>query len=343
VRFSEWTGDLKLRAPVFVRFREDKEPAECRLPERDPDPLPDPEPPPPTPAFVPTHTGKVFWPGEGFTKGDLIGYYAEIEKALAPHLRDRPLVLDRYPDGIDGEHFFQKQAPEHLPEWVRTEVVESGRGGRAIRYVVGCGEGLLGLLANLGTITQNPWISRIGRLEYPDQVVFDLDPSEGVVFGDVRRVALEIGKVLEELELRAYPKTSGASGIHVYLPLLEDRFTYAEARDFAVAVASVVVDRIGPGATLERSVARRPEGVYIDCFQNARGQTVASVYSPRARPGAPVSTPLRWEELRRSFDPGRYNIRTVPRRLRRMGDLFGAVLEDRQDISHFLEALGKAR
>jgi bifunctional non-homologous end joining protein LigD len=335
---------------VFLHLRDDIEPTQCVL---EPGQIESVELSPETagdvsavteasnhPRFVPTNVDKVFWPADGFTKGDLIAYYQAIEPTLMPYLKDRPLVLKRYPGGVTGEYFYQKDAPAHRPDWVRTEAIRSDETKRQIHYFVGCDRDLLPYLANLGGVTQNPWSSRVGRLDHPDYVIFDLDPVSGTPYRSVQKVALELRKVLEELELRSYPKTSGASGIHVYLPLLEDRFTYREVRSFAEAIARVVVDRVGELATIERVVGRRPKAsVYIDYLQNATGQTVASVYSPRARAGAPVSTPLRWDELRRAIDPVKYNIRTIFRRLRRVGDLFGPVLEDRQDISQFLAAL----
>lgn len=352
VRFSEWTKDARLRAPVFSRFRDDKAPAECVLgvgartsEESLLDSLPAGEGTNRSREsghrVVFTNLDKVFWPQEGITKGDLIHYYSEVQSTLAPYLQDRPLVLKRYPDGIAGDYFYQKDAPEHVPDWIRTEVMWSEDSQRNIRYFVGCDKDLLPFLANLGGITQNPWSSRVGRLEHPDYVIFDLDPMEGVPYRHVQKVALELNRVLGELELRAYPKTSGASGIHVYLPLTEDRFTYSEVRTFAEAIASIVVSRLPDLATIERSVRRRPVAVYVDYLQNVKGKTIASVYSPRARPGAPVSTPLLWEELKRAIDPGKYTMKTIFRRLKRVGDLWTAVSEDRQDIGPFLLALAK--
>ena len=197
---------------------------------------------------------------------------------------------------------------------------------------------MLVYLANMGGITQNPWSSRLGHIDHPDYIIFDLDPVEAP-YRMVQKVALELKKVLDELNLRGYPKTSGASGIHIYLPILEDTFTYQDVRIFAEAIASIIVSRVPEWATIERVVARRPKNIYIDYLQNVKGKTVASVYSPRARPGAPVSAPLRWEELRRSIDPRKFNIKNMKRRLKRVGDLFAPVLTDRQDIAPFLDAL----
>ena len=361
VKYNEWTRDHRLRGPVFVGFREDIDPADCVV-RAEPDPDVG-EPGPGEDGGADTGSGadspgggsdgwtrvrltnlsKVFWPDRGWTKGDLIHYYRDIAAVLDLHLEGRPLVLKRYPDGIDGGHFYQKDAPDYTPEWLRTEAQWSEETQREIRYFVGGSPDTLVYLANMGGITQNPWHSRLGRLDHPDYAIFDLDPGAGVAFDQVRKVALEIKRVLDELELRAYPKTSGASGIHIYLPLEEDRFTYGDVRRFTEAIARIVVDRMPDLATIERVVRKRPNAVYIDYLQNVRGKTVASVYSPRARPGAPVSTPLRWDEVRRRFAPGRYHMKNIVGRLGRMGDLFAPVLTDRQDISPFLEALGKGR
>jgi bifunctional non-homologous end joining protein LigD len=210
---------------------------------------------------------------------------------------------------------------------------------RWIRYFVGGRTDTLLYLANLGAISVNPWHSRLGRLDRPDYAIFDLDPGPGVEFDVVRKVALELEKVLGELELRGYPKTSGATGIHVYVPLLEDAFTYAAVRLFTEAIAAIVVSRVPGLATIERVVRKRPVAVYVDYLQNVRGKTVASVYSVRARPGAPVSTPLRWSELGRRFEPTRFGMKNLFRRLARTGDLFAPVLTDRQDIAPFLRVL----
>jgi bifunctional non-homologous end joining protein LigD len=184
-------------------------------------------------------------------------------------------------------------------------------------------------------------MSRIQHLEHPDYIVFDLDPVEAP-YATVQQVALTLKGVLDELGLRAYPKTSGASGIHVHLPILEKTFTYEQVRVFAQAVGSIVVQRLPQYATIERVVRRRkPEWVYVDFLQNIRGKTVASVYSPRAKPGAPVSTPLKWEELKKPIDPRTFNIETIFKRLDKVGDLFEPALHDRQDISGFLSALSK--
>jgi bifunctional non-homologous end joining protein LigD len=252
---------------------------------------------------------------------------------------DRPLVLERFPNGIHAQSFYQKDAPDHTPDWIRTQEIWSGDVGRYIRYFIGADRDQLVYIANSGNIQHNPWMSRIQNLDSPDYLVFDLDPVEAP-FETVQNVAIVVKSVLDELGLRGYPKTSGASGIHVHLPVLENTFTYEDVRVFAEAIASIVVARMPDYATIQRVVNRRkPHEVYIDYLQNIRGKTVASVYSPRPRPGGPVSTPLMWDEFKRPIDPKDYTIKTIFKRLDKYGDLFEKALTDRQDISGFLAAL----
>jgi bifunctional non-homologous end joining protein LigD len=345
VKFGEWTSDKKLRAPIFQGFRDDVDPKDCRLDESIPERgLTVSGPPPVSPRSSRiefTNLKKVFWPEHGYTKGDLIEYYDKISPYLIPHLLDRPLVFERFPDGIHGQSFYQKDAPDYTPAWIRTEKIWSEDVERSIRYFIGADREQLLYIANTGNIQQNPWMSRVQHLDYADYLVFDLDPVEAP-YSTVQKVALVVKNVLEELGLRGYPKTSGASGIHVHLPVLEKTFTYEDVRKFAAAIASIVVQRLPEYATIERVVKKRkPHEVYVDYLQNIRGKTVASVYSPRPRPGAPVSTPLKWEEFRKPIDPLAFTIKTIFKRLDKFGDLFEKALTDRQDISGFLNVLGK--
>jgi bifunctional non-homologous end joining protein LigD len=362
VKFTEWTSDRKLRAPIFQGFRDDIDPKQCQFKDSLPqdDARTDHSPPdtggeppvkraaggrshrplePKRPHIEFTNLDKVFWPEDGYTKGDLIEYYDKISPYLIPHLLDRPLVFERFPDGIHGPSFYQKDAPDYTPGWIRMQEIWSEDVERSIRYFVGADRDQLMYIANTGNIQQNPWMSRVQHLDYPDYLVFDLDPVEAP-YATVQEVALVLKGVLDELGLRGYPKTSGASGIHVHLPVLEKQFSYEEVRRFAEAVASIVVQRIPEAATIERVVRKRkPHEVYVDYLQNIRGKTVASVYSPRPRPGAPVSTPLRWEEFKKPINPLDYTIKTIFKRLEKTGDLFEKALTDRQDIGGFLEAL----
>lgn len=370
VRFAEWTSTHQLRAPIFQGLREDIDPEDCRLEsaipaqsapvpaqrgiERKEKEKPRKEKPkaaesrPDSPKRNPlgiitrvelTNTNKVFWPEDGLTKGDLIRFYDRIAPALAPHLMDRPLVFDRYPDGIHGEHFYQKDAHDYTPDWIRTQEIWASDVERNIRYFIGADRDQLLYIANMGAIAQNPWSSRVQFVDYPDFVIFDLDPVDAP-YSTVQQVALALKSVLDELHLRSYPKTSGASGIHVYLPILENRFSYEDVRVLAEAIARIVVQAVPELATVERVVRKRVPGtIYVDYLQNVKGKTVASVYSPRAVPGACVSTPLKWEEFRKPLDPGNYTIANVFKRVEKYGDLFEPVLTDRQDISGFLRAL----
>src|SRR6185503_16676946 len=242
-----------------------------------------------------------------------------------------------------GQSFYQKDAPDYTPDWIRTQKIWSADVERDIRYFIGADREQLQYIANTGNIQHNPWMSRVQQLDHPDYLVFDLDPVEAP-FATVQQVAIVLKSVLDELGLRGYPKTSGASGIHVHLPVLENTFSYEDVRIFAEAIASIIVQRIPEYATIERVVKRRkPHEVYIDYLQNIRGKTVASVYSPRPRPGAPVSTPLNWEEFKRPIDPKAFTIKTIFKRLDKYGDLFEKSLLDRQDISQFLGVLTRRR
>lgn len=366
VRFSEWTPDRKLRAPIFEGFRNDVDPEQCLIEDSLPSPsgrgrpegTGDGAPADPRPALRATlarrerdsssrvaftNLDKVFWPEDGYTKGDLIDYYDKISPYLIPHLLDRPLVFERFPDGIYGESFYQKDAPDYTPAWIRTQEIWSGDVERHIRYFIGADREQLLYIANTGNIQQNPWMSRVQYLDYPDYLVFDLDPVEAP-FSTVQQVAIVLKQVLDELGLPSYPKTSGATGIHVHLPVLEGTFAYEDVRAFAQAIASIVVQRAPELATIQRVVKKRkPHEVYIDFLQNIRGKTVASVYSPRPGKGAPVSTPLKWEEFRKPIDPAAFTMKTIFGRLDKFGDLFEKALTDRQDILPFLKALESKR
>ncbi len=356
VRFNEWTSDKKLRAPVFQGFRDDVDPKDCRLEDSIPggnsgtdtkfvprNLVSVPELPRSDHKIEFTNLKKVFWPDDGYTKGDLVEYYDRISPYIIPHLQDRPLVFERFPNGINGQSFYQKDAPDHTPAWIRTEAIWSEDVERSIRYFVGADRDQLLYIANTGNIQQNPWMSRIQHLDYADFLVFDLDPVEAP-YSTVQQVAIVVKETLDELGLRSYPKTSGATGIHVQLPVLENTFTYEDVRIFAEAVASIVVQRLPEYATIERVVRKRKaHHVYVDYLQNIRGKTVASVYSPRPRPHAPVSTPLEWREFSRPIDPNAFTIKTIFERLERFGDLFEKALTDRQDISNFLKVLRKRK
>jgi len=288
-----------------------------------------------------TNIDKVLWPEEGYTKADVITYYEAVAQVLLPHLRGRPIIMERYPNGIADRYFLQKDAlPHHTPDWLLPYIheVDAPEVRRNIRYIVADERDVLLYLANYAAITLHPWSSRIDSLDYPDYVLLDLDPVDAP-FSSVQAIALELKNVLDELGLRAYPKTSGRTGLHVYLPVTEHSITYRDATVFAEAIAKVVAQR-NKDATTQRRVQYRKKGtIYVDALQNGRGKTLAGVYSLRAWPRAPVSTPLRWTELKKPLDPADFNMETVPGRVTRAGDLFEPVLRDKQDIRHLVRTL----
>ncbi|MDI3280871.1 MAG: non-homologous end-joining DNA ligase, partial [Bacillota bacterium] len=243
----------------------------------------------------------------------------------------RPLTVVRYPDGIAGESFYQKNLPEHAPPWIRTWTVLSLESGRPIRYPLCEDLPTLVWLANQAAVELHPWHSRIDRPHYPDWAVVDLDPAEGATYRDVIRVALAVKDLLNQLGLRGYPKTSGATGLHVYIPL-QRLYTYRQVSRFVGHLGQVVAAALPEIATTERMVRRRTGKVYLDHLQNLPGKTIVAPYAVRPRPGAPVSTPLTWDEVP-SLDPASLTIKTVPQRLARVGDLFRPLLEGGQELT----------
>jgi bifunctional non-homologous end joining protein LigD len=320
VRYKEWTRDHLLRQPVFLRLREDKKPEECVRqgagPKASSAPAPKVDPPEKKVPF--SNLSKVFWPDEGYTKGDLIGYYREISPWLLPYLKDRPIVMARYPDGIAGKSFYQKDAPSFAPPWLRTERIWSEGVEREIDYFV-CDdlESLL-YVANLGSIPLHVWASRVEALERPDWSILDLDPK-GAPFAHVVKVALAIHRLCEGIEMPAFVKTSGATGLHVLLPM-GGQCTYAESRTLAEILAKVVERELPDISTTVRSVGARGGRVYIDFLQNVHGQTIAGPFSARPLPGAPASAPLKWSEVNAKLDVGKFTIKTLPARMKRLKD-----------------------
>ena len=285
-----------------------------------------------------TNLDKVLWPGEGITKGDLIAYYRAVSTYILPYLKNRPESLHRHPNGIGSQSFFQKDMPSSIPKWLETVDVFSGTHGGNIRYLLCQDEATLVYMANLACIELNPWNSSVPHLDQPDYTVVDLDPHE-VGFDAVVKTAQVVKQVLDELGAEGYPKTSGATGIHIFIPLAA-QYSSDQARQFAELVASVVHSRLPQITSLERSPAKRVGKVYVDFLQNRDGQTLASVYSVRPKPGATVSTPLEWDEVTERLDPKAFTIRTVLDRLERVGDLWAPVLGPGIDMASALGRLG---
>ena len=285
--------------------------------------------------------GKVFFPKDGFTKGDVMRYYATVAPHLLPAIADRPLVLKRFPNGITGQSFYQQKAPDEAPPAVRVETIHNEENVEQHRVVGGDLATLL-YTVQLGAISVDPWHGRVGALEYADYTILDLDPGPRATFARVVDVARWVHEEMEELGLHGIAKTSGSTGIHIFVPLPPD--TPEEA---ALLVAQLIATRVAEAhpreATIERSVkARPPAAVYVDYLQNIRAKTVASVYAVRAKPGATVSTPLRWEELTPSLDPRAFTIETVPDRVKKLGDLWGKAMRRRNSLRGVLDAAAPA-
>lgn len=279
---------------------------------------------------------KIFWPNEKYTKGDLIDYYKKISKYILPYLKDRPESLLRFPDGITGKSFFHKDF-EIAPDWVNTIKIKSETENKIINYLVCQNEESLIYLINLGCIDLNPWNSRTGHLDYPDYLILDLDPEE-TTFDKVVETALGIKSVLEPIGIKSFPKTSGATGMHIYIPL-GAKYTYEQVRQFAEIIAIKVHANLEKITSLERSPLKRKGRVYIDIFQNARGQTLATPYSVRAKPGATISAPLEWYEVNNKLKPQNFTIKNMPDRVAKKGDLFKPVLGKGIDMESLLKKL----
>jgi bifunctional non-homologous end joining protein LigD len=344
VQFMEWTEEGLLRQPVFLRFRDDKNPEECVRQGSDGVGAPEAadDPPPPqvvrTPEVPLSNLKKVFWPNEKYTKGDLIEYYRAVSPWLLPYLKDRPLVLTRFPDGIEGKSFYQKDAPDFTPDWIRTVPIWSEDTQRQVNYFVCDNVETLLYVANMGSIPLHIWASRADSLELPDWCIIDLDPK-GAPFSDVIEVALSLHRLCEDLELPHYVKTSGSTGLHVLIPLAQ-QCTFDQSRDLGELLARVVVGELPEISTIVRQVRGREGKVYLDYLQNRHGQLIVAPFSVRPLPGAPVSMPLTWREVNKKLENSQHTIVTAPTRLARLKqDPVSPVLSVRPDLPAVLERL----
>jgi bifunctional non-homologous end joining protein LigD len=287
-----------------------------------------------------TNLNKVFWPQERITKGDLIEYHRSVAPWILPYLRDRPLVVTRYPDGIEGKSFYQKNAPDYAPSWVRTQRIWSEHAGHEIDYFV-CDhlEALLYVI-NMGAIPLHVWSSRTAAIQAPDWSILDFDPK-GAPFAHVVKLALAAHALCEDIGLPSYIKTSGATGLHVLVPL-GGQCTYEQSRTLAHLIARVVLADHPDIATITRTVGRREGRVYLDYLQNRHGQLLVAPFCVRPLPAAPVSTPLDWNEVTPKLDPRHWNTRTVPERMRKRGDdPLKPVLDVRPDLVAALSRLAQ--
>ncbi|ABO50504.1 DNA primase, small subunit [Desulforamulus reducens MI-1] len=284
-----------------------------------------------------TNLNKLMWP-EGLTKAHLVKYYTDVAPYLLPYIKERPLVMKRYPDGIEGGFFYQKECPNYAPEWIKTESIRHS--DKTVNYIICEDAATLVWLANQGCIEIHAWLCKQSHIEYPDIAIIDLDPGEEAKFRDVLEVALVIKNALDHLKLVGYPKTSGATGIHIFIPL-RPVYTFQQVTKAMGLIAQTVADAFSEKATIERSLAKRDKRkIYVDYLQNTRGKSMAWTYSLRPIAGAPISTPVMWEEIEKlHLKPSEFNIYTMGNRLKFFGDLHQDLLRKHQDIGHILRLI----
>jgi DNA ligase D len=280
-----------------------------------------------------TNLDKLYWPDEKITKGDLISYYETIAPYILPYLKNRPLSLKRNPNGIKDEGLYHKDAGDIAPAWIKTANIHSESSDKIIHYLVCNNAKSLLFIANLGCIEMNPWNSVTVQLNNPDYLVLDIDPSDKNNFDQVIDAALVIKEILDKIKITGYCKTSGATGLHIYIPC-KKKYDYGTVREFAKILATMVHEQLPSFTTLERSLAKRKNNqIYIDYLQNSRGQTLASAYSVRPKPGATVSAPLDWKEVKHGLHPSQFTIKNMKKRVEKKGDLFKGIFEKGIDIS----------
>ena len=349
IKYSEITKDGIFRHPVFVAIREDKNPEEVN------------EKPKEMKAKTPskkttisekekeitlnkhkvklTNQDKIYFPKDDITKGDVVEYYQSVADYILPHLKNRPLSLNRFPNGIEEQSFYQKDASDNIPDWIKTTQVYSESNDKYIDYIYCNDKATLAYLNNLGCIDLNPWNSSLPDLEHPDFLVLDLDPSKKNTYDDVIETALQVNEVLKSIKVEGYCKTSGSTGIHVYIPM-GGKYDFDQVKDFAHILMKQVHEKLPKITTLERSLQKRDDKkIYLDYLQNRTGQTLASVYSLRPKEGASVSMPLEWEELKPGLRPTDFNIHNALDRIKEKGDLFKPVLCKGIDMMKTLELL----
>ncbi|WP_300568494.1 DNA ligase D [Flavobacterium sp.] len=349
VRFTEWTQDKRLRHPIFLGLRKDKTPKEVSLTpkgkamrKKSPEQATERENEYDYKAGKVTlhliNQNKIFFPDDGITKGDIIAYYDEVSELILPYLKNRPQSMNRFPNGIYGQSFYQKDVDrDKIPPWLKTEPIHSESNNATIDYLICNDKATLLYMANLGCIDFNPWNSTVKKKEYPDWMVIDIDPAKEE-FTAVVQTALMVKEVLDELETNCYCKTSGATGLHVYIPLGK-KYSYDTVKILAELIAQEVQARLPEITTLERSIKKRNRKIYIDYLQNRKGQTVAAPYSVRPKPGATVSTPLEWSEVNATLSPSQFTIKNVMARLNTKGDLWKPILGKGADIQKILKKI----
>ncbi|MBC8034180.1 MAG: DNA ligase D [Chitinophagaceae bacterium] len=367
VKFTELTRDGKMRHPIFLRLREDKTAKDANMTTLT-KAAAKKAPAKKAAAKKETASGsagakskstskgelltfgkievkttnlsKIFWPKEKYTKGDVINYYQKIADYILPYMKDRPQSLLRNINGIEGAAFFHKDAGDSAPDWVQSKPIHSESTNKDIDYIICNDKPTLAYLNNLGCIELNPWHSTTRKLDHPDYMIVDIDPSEKNTFNQVIEAANVIKEILDKAGAESYCKTSGATGLHVYVPMGK-KYTYDQVKDFCYIVCVMAQEQLPDFTTLERNLKKRGnEHIYMDYLQNRRGQTISSVYSIRPKPGATVSTPLHWKEVKEGLTPALFNINTVHKRLEKEGDLFAGVLGKGVDLRKCLKNIG---
>ncbi|WP_027377854.1 DNA ligase D [Kaistella palustris] len=361
IKFTEVTKDGIFRHPVFLHLREDKNTEEVTIKKdkimakKNEEPNLKAEQKPVKKASVNretdqlakfgkqevklTNQNKIYYPNDGVTKGDMIEYYQQISTYILPHIKNRPQSMNRFPNGITGMSFYQKDASDNTPEWVQIEKVHSDSGDKFIDYIICNDKATMAYMNNLGCIEFNVWTSQIQNIDKPDYLVLDLDPSEKNSFEDVIETALVAKKIMDLGKVKGYCKTSGSSGIHIYIPM-GGKYTFEQVKDFAHILMQFVQKELPDTTTLERALQKRDKNkIYLDYLQNRRGQTLASVYSLRPKNGATVSMPLEWSEVKSGLKPTDFNIENALERVKKNGDLFKPVLGKGIDMLKALELL----
>jgi bifunctional non-homologous end joining protein LigD len=354
IKFSELTETGSMRHPVYLGLRTDKKSADVEIekPKVETDEISGAKTKPTKKSTAKTgkaqtdidggrvefsNLDKIFWPKEKITKGDVVAYYDKIADYILPYLKDRPESLRRTPDGIKSEGFFQKNVAGTVPKWITTKKIKSESAETAVEWLLCQDKETLLFLANYGCIEMNPWSSRVGSLDNPDYIIFDLDPK-GAPIKNIVATALKVKEILDSLKVPAYIKTSGGNGLHVFIPV-KPKYTYEQTREFSHLVSQMVHRDLPKITSLERMPAKRKGKVYLDFLQNGKGKTMASIYSLRPREGAGVSTPLAWEEINDGLDLKKFNIHTVPERLGQKGDLWENFTHDAIDLKKLLDNL----
>ncbi len=350
LKFTEITDEGHRRHPVFMGLRIDKAATEVHEEVKDDDPT-DTENITDKPATMETtkgtgakkveitHPDKIFFPDEGYTKGDVVAYYEAIYPHIIKYMKDRPESLLRMPNGIKEQGFFHKDAGLKGPSWLKSIPLYSESAEKEVNYIICNDKPTLLYLANLGCIEMNPWNSRLKNLDKPDYIVMDIDPSDNNTFEQVIDTAKVIKQILDKAGAPSFPKTSGATGIHIYVPL-GGKYTYDQGKEFAHMIAILAQEQLPDFTSLERSLKKRgKDHIYIDYLQNRKGQTLSCAYSLRPKPGATVSTPLEWKEVKSGLHPSDFNIKNIFKRIEKKGDLFSGVLLKGIDMKKCIKKL----